>query len=580
MSPAKTPYPKAHSHGLEPARRRALVAEFLAWFDREARDLPWRRTRDPYAIWLSEVMLQQTRVDTVIPYYQRFLQEYPTLHALAEAPLDDVLLRWSGLGYYRRARQLHLAARDVVSRYGGHLPRTAIELGSLAGVGEYTAGAVASIAFDEPAALVDGNVIRVLSRIEGLDEDMRSLKGRARVWAIARELVPTKRAGAFNQALMELGSQVCTPRAPGCDRCPVRAHCVARASGRAEKLPNLSAKKAPRAESLFAAVVFADDCFVFAQRRDDGLYAGMWEPPTAPDRALVLAGLVAAGLPSELALESRGSVKHVLSHKRLAVEVASATLSRSARPKSLTVGAGFSENYQKLALRRPEDVALSTLARKVLKAAGVCAQVACFLVATPAPARAQEPQSAADAGELGPVELERYREFSRGSGHYGRVLATVAGGRGVRFNNPFRLGTQLGQTGESLSLTAPYVDLGLGVAFGDPFGLQHGPNVHASFATEGVSQSAVSLTYMVLHRSSSPWLTYLRGGAAFLTAPDLNVGGEVAAGIGGFFTGALGATAELVGDLFYGAGTYDTRYTVVPVVSLQLGLIVDLEVLP
>ncbi len=550
----------------------------LAWFDREARELPWRSTRDPYAIWLSEVMLQQTRVDTVIPYYLRFLADYPTLEALAEAPLDEVLLRWSGLGYYRRARQLHLCAREVMSRYGGAFPRSATELGLLSGIGEYTAGAVASIAFDEPTALVDGNVVRVLSRLEGLPDDMRSAHGKARVWELARALVPARRAGAFNQSLMELGSQVCTPRAPGCERCPVQQLCAARASGTAEQLPVMSPRKAPRAESLSAAVVSSGDAVLLAQRCDKGLYAGMWEPPGAPAQEALCAGLFAAGLPRELTFESCGMVRHVLSHRRLCVAVLSATMADAFPDGNLTLDAHFSAIYKRMALRRPRDVALSTLARKVLAMAGV--SVALMVLLGAGDARAAAPSTSEEAGDLGPEELEQFRALSNSSGGYGRVLASVAGGQGLRFNNPFRLRTQLLATAESVSLTAPYLDVGVGVGFGDPFGLQHGPVVHASFALEGVSQSAVSLSYMVFRRGSSPWLPYVRAGTAVLTAPDLNVGGELAIGVGGFFTGALGVTAEVVGDLFYGAGTYDTRYTVAPIVALQLGLLMDLEVLP
>jgi len=559
------------SEGLEPSRRSGLVRAFLAWYDREARDLPWRRTRDPYAIWLSEVMLQQTRVDTVIPYWHRFLADFPTVDALAEAPLDAVLLRWSGLGYYRRARQLHLAAKEVVARYGGVFPRTAGELASLSGVGAYTAGAIASIAFDEPAPLVDGNVVRVLSRIEAIEDDMRSAKGQKRVWALAGELVPQARAGEFNQSLMELGSQVCTPKTPRCERCPVRRFCRAAATETAELLPVLRAKKAPRAESLVAAVVRSGDGIVLGQRRDDGLYGGMWEPPTSADLAGTLNALVASGLPKTLELNVCGNLRHVLSHKRLSVEVAGAEVARPPKPRALRVAGDFVSTYQRLEVRRPDEVALSTLARKVLKVAGVALALSSVLVARDA---------RADGDEVTTADLERYRAFSESTGNYGRVFATAAGGRGLRFNNPFRLGTPLGKTVESVSATSPYVDVGLGVGLGDPHGLQHGPHVHASFALDGVSQSSLTASYMLLRRGASPLLTYGRAGAALLTSPDPNVGAEVAFGIGAFLTGAVGATAEVVGNLFYGAGTYDTVYTVVPVVSLQLGLVVDLEVLP
>jgi hypothetical protein len=185
-----------------------------------------------------------------------------------------------------------------------------------------------------------------------------------------------------------------------------------------------------------------------------------------------------------------------------------------------------------------------------------------------------------DRGDLDADELALLRQLSAPGGGYARVLFTLAGGRGLRLNNPFRLRTQLGESAESLSLTAPYFDLGIAAAFGDPFGLQHGAMAHLSIATTGVGQQAVSLSYLVGGRGSSAWLGYGRIGLAALVAPDPNPGGEAALGVGCFLPGALGAHAELVGDLFYGAGTYETRYTVVPVISLQAGLTVDLEVLP
>ena len=219
----------------ERARR---TAEALgAWYDRAARDLPWRRTRDPWAILLSEVMLQQTRVDVVVPYWTRMLERFPAPRDMAEAPIDDVLSRWSGLGYYRRARNLWLCAREVVERFDGRLPDDVEGLRSLPGIGAYTAGAVASIAFDRQAPLVDGNVARVLARHAGIDDDPRSAVGQRRLWAEAAALVPAERPGRFNQALMELGATICTPRSPACAICPLERDCVARREGRVDELP-------------------------------------------------------------------------------------------------------------------------------------------------------------------------------------------------------------------------------------------------------------------------------------------------------------------------------------------------------
>lgn len=597
MSGRRRSTARATEPGDPPARvdeptRSAIVAALLGWFDREARDLPWRRTRDPYAIWLSEVMLQQTRVDTVIPYYERFLARWPTVESLASAPLEDVLGRWSGLGYYRRARQLHLAAREVVERHGGTFPRTAPELRRLAGIGDYTAGAVASIAFDEPTPLVDGNVVRVLSRVFGLRDDMRSVKGVEAVWAIAGELVPERRAGAFNQSLMELGSQVCTPRVPSCERCPLRGVCVARAEGSVEALPRMAPKKAPRAEALVAAVVRSGDAVFLARRREGGLFAGMWEPPLLRDRAAAEATARALGVADDAALETSGTVRHVLTHRKLSIEVLGAVL--AARPRRADEAArapgadrpamsgvpGLESTYDELALRVPAEVALSTLARKLLAAAGIT--LAALVASCSSVARADTPEtpSLAEHPGLAPGDLARFRELAEPRGRYLRTLTTIGGGRGVRFNNPYRLQTQLGATAQSLSLTAPYVDLGFGLDFGDPFGLQHGPSLHASFATEGVPQTSLSASYMLLHRGSSAWLAHGRAGAALLTSPNPNVGLELGAGVTRFVTAALGVDAEVVFDLFYGAATYEARYTVIPVLSLQLGLTFDIEVLP
>jgi A/G-specific adenine glycosylase len=342
-------------------RKRGIARALGAWYDRVERDLPWRRTRDPYAIWVSEIMLQQTRVDTVVPYYQRFLERFPTVRALAEAPLEEVLRQWSGLGYYRRARQLHLAAAEVVERYGGELPERGDELRRLSGIGRYTAGAIASIAFDAPEPVVDGNVLRVMSRLFGLEEDMRRARGQARVWQLAGELLPRDRPGRFNQALMELGATLCTPRKPACSGCPLSRGCRAHASGSAESLPRLGERRAPLPRSLFAAVVVhrPSGRLLMARRQPDGLFGGLWEPPMAKERA----GLSKHGVVAPLV--EVGSVTHVLSHRKLQVVVVSAVVARASRLPAATVAP-----YDALAWRRLEEAPLSSLARKILRCAG------------------------------------------------------------------------------------------------------------------------------------------------------------------------------------------------------------------
>lgn len=342
----------------------ALAVALLGWYRERARDLPWRRTSDPYAIWVSEVMLQQTRVDTVIPYYERFMARWPDVADLAAAELDHVLEAWSGLGYYRRARQLHQAATEVVDRHGGELPHTAEELVGLTGVGRYTAGAIASIAYGQATPLVDGNVIRVLSRLFGFDEDMRTAKGQRRVWERAGQLVVDDAPGDFNQALMELGATVCRPKRPRCDACPLADACVARRQERTAELPVLSKKKPPTAHSLVAAVVKdRKGRVLLAQRVRDGLFGGLWEPPMVAGEELARVRKIMGehGISARRRLTVVGRVRHVLSHRRLTIEVAAGLADRR-----WTLPRDPPAPYDQLAWRSADEVALSTLARKVL----------------------------------------------------------------------------------------------------------------------------------------------------------------------------------------------------------------------
>jgi A/G-specific adenine glycosylase len=368
---------RQHEH--DPARAQRLRRALLAWYARARRALPWRVSgrlgteQDAYAVWLSEIMLQQTRVETVVPYYERFLAAFPTVHALAEAPLEAVLARWSGLGYYRRARMLHAGARAVVDG-GGAFPDTVEGLRAIPGIGEYTAGAVASIAFGQPAALVDGNVARVLARIYAIEEDVRAGAGRARAWSVARALVPSRAPGDWNQALMELGALVCTPRAPACGACPVRGVCAARARGIERELPHLTKKKPPVVMKRAAVVARCGARVLLARRAPSGTFGGMWEPPsialggrTIETRAALEA--LAGGALRDL--ERTGDVVHVLSHRRIEVEVYRARL---AAGRVRVPSAGRDGEYDALAfhdLARSDDVALTTFARKILAAGGV-----------------------------------------------------------------------------------------------------------------------------------------------------------------------------------------------------------------
>jgi A/G-specific adenine glycosylase len=260
----------AHCPSINPNERSRLRRKLLQWFRFYKRDLPWRRSRDPYAIWVSEIMLQQTRVAAVLERYLRFMQCFPNVEALAAAPLDDVLAVWSGLGYYRRARMMHEAVRQVVSERGGALPQSAGEWRSLPGVGRYTAAAIASIAFDEPVAVVDGNVERVLTRLVG-----HPMAGK-RAWTAANELLSRSTPGEFNQAMMELGATVCTPKSPACLMCPVREFCATR--GEHATAPQPARFKR---EVHYSLVQRRGKVALVQRGKNESLMAGMWELPTA-----------------------------------------------------------------------------------------------------------------------------------------------------------------------------------------------------------------------------------------------------------------------------------------------------------
>ncbi|UKS26478.1 A/G-specific adenine glycosylase [Paenibacillus sp. HWE-109] len=264
-------------------QKQYFSTNLLNWYHTHKRDLPWRRSKNPYYIWISEVMLQQTRVDTVIPYFHRFIDQFPTVEALATAPEENVLKAWEGLGYYSRARNLQTAVREVHERYGGIVPQTKEEISSLKGVGPYTSGAVLSIAYNKPEPAVDGNVMRVLSRYFLIEEDIMKPSTRTVMEKLARELILDGTASDFNQALMELGAMVCTPRSPHCLTCPVMAHCSARDAGMEEALPIKKKAKPPRPElravALIAGTGENEGKWLIRQRPQEGLLARMWELP-------------------------------------------------------------------------------------------------------------------------------------------------------------------------------------------------------------------------------------------------------------------------------------------------------------
>jgi A/G-specific adenine glycosylase len=306
---------------------RKLRSPLLRWYDANRRDLPWRHSRDPYAIWISEAMLQQTRVETVIPYWERFLEAFPNVHRLASADLDEIYAVWTGLGYYSRARNLKHAAESIVADHDGELPDTAEALMGLKGIGRYTAGAVASIAFEQEEPLVDGNVIRVFARLFGIREESTSKPVVDRLWAIASVLVRGPRPGDFNQALMELGATLCTPKNPQCAICPLRKRCDANARGDALELPIKKKKAKPKPMRAVAAWIERDGKILVVRRPEKGLMAGLWELPggeigsadEAKDRLAEI--LVSAVGLETLDAQAVGQIEHIFTHRRLKLEI-------------------------------------------------------------------------------------------------------------------------------------------------------------------------------------------------------------------------------------------------------------------
>jgi A/G-specific adenine glycosylase len=316
----------------------------LRWFAVHARDLPWRRTTDPYAIWVSEIMLQQTRVQAATTYYERFLRRLPTVERLARAPLDTVLKLWEGLGYYSRARNLQRAAQEIVTRFDGYLPETKEELLTLPGIGRYTAGAIASIAFNRREPVVDGNVTRVLCRIFRLAGNPKNSAVQRRIWSLAEALLPRRHVGQFNQALMELGAEVCTPRNPHCDDCPVQRVCEARLHNEQGRFPTRTARKRLPSHIVAVGVIHRHGRILIDQRRPAGLLGGLWEFPGGKKRpGESLAAALRREIREELAIEVRverplAVVDHTYSHFRVRIHAFECTW-LSGTPRCLTCAA-------------------------------------------------------------------------------------------------------------------------------------------------------------------------------------------------------------------------------------------------
>lgn len=331
----KSPLPKAASSTdrLSDARRSSLRRVWLEWYSQEHRALPWRESRDAYRIWISESMLQQTRVQTVLNYWPRFVERFATIAELAQSSEEEVLGLWSGLGYYSRARKLREAAIAVMEEHGGEFPRTREEALALPGVGPYTAGAVLSIAYDLPEPLVDGNVQRVFCRLFGLDDLVGSTTLKKRLWFLAEQMVTAgDRAGDWNQAVMELGATVCTPKSPSCEDCPLRRSCVARREERQAQLPRMPEKRPPTEVKLRIYLVEADGRLLLEQRPSKGQMANMWQFPTVelPEDEKGALHL----FPGQLAIgeglrdhEDLGSLRHSITRYRIQAQVQRASLS-------------------------------------------------------------------------------------------------------------------------------------------------------------------------------------------------------------------------------------------------------------
>ncbi len=338
------------------ARRR-----LLAWFRREARSLPWRGTRDPYAIWVSEIMLQQTQVAAVIPYYERFLETFPSVEHLARAPMERVLKLWSGLGYYRRARHLHQAARILARRHNGQFPRDYPQARLIPGVGDYTARAILSIAFGEPYAVLDGNVARVIARLLALKGNLHQRPFRRAVELELEGLLAREDPGNFNQALMELGQTVCLPRAPRCTACPLRECCQASQRGTPELFPEPRPRRATESRHLAAAWIQRAGKVALIRGLDEGLLPDLWNFPSAfgvsreDARAHLEQKLANLARVVVLFSEPLAQLRHGITFRSIHVEVYSGHLAPSA-PEEI---------FQWVPLSKLSRGAVSQLARKI-----------------------------------------------------------------------------------------------------------------------------------------------------------------------------------------------------------------------
>ncbi|MFP4355140.1 MAG: A/G-specific adenine glycosylase [Phycisphaerae bacterium] len=344
-----------------PVRRK-----LLDWFASAQRDLPWRRSRDPYRVWISEILLQQTRVEAVRETYSDFLDRFPNVAALARADLDDVLKAWEGMGYYSRARNLHKAAKMVVEQFDGQLPETVDQLRKLSGIGPYTAGAIASIAFGHDEPVLDGNVKRVLSRLFAIEDDPDATATKKHLWDLARRLIPAGKAGTFNEAIMDLGAMICIPRSPRCTACPLTRHCHAFQLGKQNQLPVRKTKKPVPHHDIAVGIVWKSGKILIDQRPPDGLLGGLWEFPGGKiEKGESQTEAVSRELREEVGIEvdvgeKLIAVDHAYTHFKITLHVYRCT-HKSGRPRPIAC-----QRVKWVTLDELDDYAFPTANRRII----------------------------------------------------------------------------------------------------------------------------------------------------------------------------------------------------------------------
>jgi len=355
---------------IHPSTKRALAKCLLTWFEKSKRDLPWRRTKDPYAILVSEIMLQQTQAQTVIPYFERFMDKFPSLQVLAEAEEEEVFRLWSGLGYYRRARNLQATAGKIVTEFDGKFPETRKGLLTLPGIGPYTAGALLSIAFGQPEPLVDGNVERVLSRVLLLDDDLATTSGKKRIWELAGDFVPKDYPGQFNQSLMELGATICFPTTPKCSDCPLGRFCRAHLDGNPEALPVKSKSNRKEKVSEVVLIIRHQNRWLLIDHNEEELYDGLWQFPWAwqkkgdRNRKSTIRRLAASVGADPGNAEPVLEIKHAVTYRSITTQFYRLEISKKLTPR----------NGVSLRWVSPEDIgneALPSYQKKALQALGI-----------------------------------------------------------------------------------------------------------------------------------------------------------------------------------------------------------------